>query len=100
MFEARVTLSSDGPVNVEVWDNTGNVLLARDSLPSTDGKQTVTLTVNATRDYRKPLYSGWGPFRAKFGGGPKGERLEVRVWTPGGDTVSVYSAQLRTLSHS
>ena len=99
MFEARVTLSSDGPANVEVWDNTGNVLLARDSLPSTDGKQTVTLPVNATRDYRKPLYSGWGPFRAKFGGGPKGERLEVRVWTPGGDTVSVYSAQLRTLSH-
>jgi Predicted membrane protein (DUF2079) len=99
-FQARVTLSSDGPVNVEVWDDTGNVLLSRDSLPSTDGKLTVTLPVNATGDYRKPLYSGWGPFRAKFGGGPEGERLEVRVWTPGGHTVSVYSAQLRTLSQA
>ena len=47
-FEALVTLASTGPVNVEVWDNTGNVLLARDSLPSTNGKQTVTLPVNAT----------------------------------------------------
>ncbi|MGI8447991.1 MAG: DUF2079 domain-containing protein [Streptosporangiaceae bacterium] len=99
-FQALVTLSSTAPVNVEVWDNTGNVLLARDSLPSTDGKQTITLPVDATRDYLKPLYSGWGPFSAKFGGGPKGERLEVRVWTPGGGTVNVYSAQLKTLSHS
>ncbi len=57
------------------------------------------LRVGRTR-WVLPLYSGWGPFRAKFGGGPKGERLEVRVWTPGGDTISVYSAQLRTLSHA
>lgn len=99
-FEARVTLSSTGPVNVEVWDNTGNVLLARDSLPSTNGKQTVTLLVNAGRDYRKPLYGGSWPFLAKFGGGPKGERLEVRVWSPGREIVNVYSAQLKTLSHS
>ena len=48
-FQARVTLSSSASVNVEVWDSTGNVLLARDSLPSTNGKQAVTLPVNATR---------------------------------------------------
>jgi hypothetical protein len=99
-FQALVTLSSTAPVNVEVWDNTGNVLLTRESLPSTDGKETITLPVNAARDYRKPLYGGWGLFQAKFGGGPKGERLEVRVWTPGGGTVNVYAAQLKTLSHS
>ena len=97
-FQALVTLSSTAPVNVEVWDNTGNVLLARDSLPSTAGEDTIVLPVNATRDYRKPLYGGWGPFQAKFGGGPKGERLEVRVWTPGGGTVNVYTAQLKTIS--
>ncbi|HEY9242098.1 MAG TPA: hypothetical protein VIP48_08970, partial [Streptosporangiaceae bacterium] len=98
-FEARVTLSAAGPVNVEVWDNTGNVLLSRDRVPYTHGKLTVTLPVNATRDYHHPLYGGWGPFQAKFGGGPKGQRIEVRVWSPGGETVNVYSAQLLTVSH-
>lgn len=98
-FEARVTLSADGPVNVEVWDNTGNVLLTRDSVPFTHGRITVALPVNAARDYHVPLYGGWGPFQAKFGGGPKGQRIEVRVWSPGGETVNVYSAQLLTVSH-
>ncbi len=97
-FEARVTLSTTGPVNVEVWDNTGNVMLARDAVPVTHGKLTVTLPVNATRDYHVPLYGGWGPFQAKFGGGPKGQRIEVRVWSPGGERVNVYSAQLLAVS--
>ena len=98
-FEAVVTLSSTGPVNVEVWDNTGNVLLARDRLPSTDGQQTLALPVDATHDYRQPPYGGWGPFRAKFGGGPLGQQLEVRVWSPGGETVNVYTAQLKSARH-
>lgn len=35
-----------------------------------------------------------GPFLAKFGGGPKAQRIEVRVWTPGGARVDVYGARL------
>jgi hypothetical protein len=93
-YQALVTLSATGPVNVEVWDNTGNVLLARRTLAGTTGTQTLALPVDAGHSYRRPPYSGWGPFRAKFGGGPRGERLEVRVWSPGGSTVNVYSAQL------
>ena len=92
-FRAAVTLSATGPVNVEVWDNTGNVLLARQSLPRTDGIQTVTLGV-AARNFPNFLYGGSGPFLAKFGGGPKTQQIEARVWTPGGSTVNVYSAQL------
>ncbi len=93
-YEAAVRLSARGPVNVEVWDNTGGVLLARRSLPGTDGIQSVTLPVDATTGYPAPLYAGWGPFRAKFGGGPKAQRIEVRVWTPGGAPVNVYGARL------
>jgi len=94
-LEASVTLSATGPVNVEVWNNTGRRLLARRHLPATQGIATITLPVNATTDYETALYGGWGPFRAKFGGGPHGERLEVRVWSPGGSgTVRVYRAQL------
>jgi Predicted membrane protein (DUF2079) len=92
-FRASVTLSAAGPVNVEVWDNTGNVLLARQSLPGSGGIQTVTLPVTAP-GYPNFLYGGWGPFLAKFGGGPKTQRIEVRVWTPGGAAVNVYAAQL------
>ena len=93
-YAASVRLSADGPVNVEVWNNTGNVLLARRSLPGTDGIQTLTLPVDATTGYPASLYGGWGLFRAKFGGGPKAQRIEVRVWTPGGPTANVYSARL------
>lgn len=93
-YDASVRLEARGPVNVEVWNNTGDVLLVRRSLPSTDGIQTITLPVDATTGYPAPLYAGWGPFQATFGGGPKAQRLEVRVWTPGGATVDVYQARL------
>jgi hypothetical protein len=50
--------------------------------------------VDATIAYRAGAYSGWGPFRADFIPPPEGERLEVRVWSPGAGTVNVYSADL------
>ena len=93
-YEASVTLSATGPVNVEVWDETGNTLLARRSIPSTSGVTSVAVPVDATTAYRARAYSGWGPFRADFVPPPPGERLEVRVWSPGGGTVNVYSADL------
>jgi hypothetical protein len=93
-----VTLSASGPVNVEVWNNTGDVLLARRSLPSTGGIESVTLAVNATTGYRAAGYGGWWPFRAQFASPPGYQRLEVRVWTPGGEIVNVYSARLIAVS--
>jgi hypothetical protein len=93
-YEAYVTLSASGPVNVEVWNNTGNSLLARLSVPVTDGVETVEVPVDATAGYRATAYSGWGPFRATFEAPPPGQRLEVRVWSPGGEAVNVYRARL------
>jgi hypothetical protein len=93
-YEADVTLSANGPVNVEVWNNTGNTLLARLSIPVTDGVETVRVPVAATASYRAAAYAGWGPFRATFEAPPPGQRLEVRVWSPGGDAVNVYGARL------
>jgi hypothetical protein len=40
------------------------------------------------------VFSGWGPFRAILLPPPSGNRLEVRVWSPGQETVNVYSAEL------
>ena len=93
-YEASVQLAARGPVNVEVWNNTGDVLLARRSLPGTDGIQIITLPVDALTGYPAPLYAGWGPFQAKFGDGIKPQRIEIRVWTPGSATVNVYQAGL------
>lgn len=92
-YQVSVRLSATGPVNVEVWDDTGNALLARRSVPATDGVTSVTLPVTATA-YRARAYAGWGPFRADFVLPPGGQRLEVRVWSPGGEMVNVYSASL------
>lgn len=93
-YNAEVTLSSTGPVNVEVWDDNTSVLLARRTIPSTGGSQQLALPVTAP-DARTPaVYSGWGPFRAVYEPAPAGQRIEVRVWSPGGSAVSVYSADL------
>jgi Predicted membrane protein (DUF2079) len=95
-YQAIVRLSATGPVNVEVWDDNGTGrLLARRIIPGTDGTQTISLPVNATARYRASVYPGWGPFQATFIAPPAGQRIEVRVWTPGSSTVNVYWASLR-----
>jgi hypothetical protein len=73
------------------------VLLARQSVPSTRGATTVTLPVAATTPYRVRAYAGWGLFRAGFTNPPPGQRLEVRIWSPGHESVNVYSAALATV---
>jgi hypothetical protein len=93
-YRAEVTLFSSGPVNVEVWNDTGNILLSRRTLIPTGGIEQVTLPVNAATPYRVAAYAGWGPFHADFVLPPAGERLEMRVWSPGGTLVDVYSADL------
>jgi hypothetical protein len=93
-YVAAVALSASAPVNVEVWDNTSNTLLARRTITATAGVEQVTLPVQAPDVPDAVSYSGWGPFRAEFVPPPSGQRLEVRVWSPGGGTVNVYSAQL------
>lgn len=95
-YVADVTLSASTAVNVEVWNNTSNKLLSRRSITATNGIRTVAVPVNATVPYRAASYSGWGPFRADYIQPPSGERLEVRVWSPGNASVNVYNADLIT----
>jgi hypothetical protein len=92
-YQASVTLSATAPVNVEVWDDNSGTLLTRRAIPATSGVQTVNLPVDAAA-YRAPIFGGWGPFVATLGRGPRGQRIEVRVWSPGGGTVNVYRARL------
>jgi Predicted membrane protein (DUF2079) len=93
-YVAEVTLATSGPVNVEVWNDTGNVLLARRTIVATGEPAPVTLAVDALTAYQPHTFSGWGPFRASFVPPPPGQLLEVRVWSPGRSMVNVYSAEL------
>jgi Predicted membrane protein (DUF2079) len=93
-YTAFVTLSATGPVNVEVWNDTGNTLLARRTIPATSGVESVAVPADATTAFRPKVYSGWGPFSGTFIPPPEGDRLEIRVWSPGDETVNVYRAEL------
>jgi hypothetical protein len=97
-YQAEVTLSANGLVNVEVWDDTSNTLLARRVIPSTSGVQQVTMPLDAPAAKDATIYSGWGPFRIEPRQPPAGHRVEVRVWSPGGEAVSVYSAGLSAVA--
>jgi Predicted membrane protein (DUF2079) len=93
-YQATVTLSASGPVNVEVWNDNGGVLLARRTVPAALGEQTETVSVAVPVRYPARSYSGWGPFRAEFVPPPPGQRLEIRVWAARGTAVRVYRARL------
>jgi hypothetical protein len=93
-YQATVELSTTVPVHVEVWDATGNVLLARRYVPPTNGFTATTLDVDARRTYPTHPYGGAGPFRILPVPPAPGDELEVRVWTAGGGLVSVSSVEL------
>ena len=98
-YLARVNLTATGPVNVEVWDDNGKgALLARRTVPGSRGRQVVTMPVDASAPAQAGLFTGWGPFSATFVPPKSGQRLEVRVWSPGRESVDVYRATLRQVS--
>ncbi len=95
-YTMQVVLSATGPANVEVWDDNGKgALLARRTITAAPGRQSVILPLSIATALRSKVYSGWGPFSAHFVSPVPGQRIEVRVWTDGGTTVNVYSAQIQ-----
>jgi hypothetical protein len=93
-FVASAAVSASGPVNVEVWNDNCGALLARRTVPATTGIDSITIPVQVAVACSAPVFSGWGPFRASMIAPPPGQRLEVRVWSPGHERVSVYSVSL------
>jgi len=93
-YQATVELSTSVGVHVEVWDATGNVLLARRDVPPTNGFAAVTLAVDARHSYPTHTYAGTGPFSILPVAPLPGDELEVRVWTAGGGLVSVSAVEL------
>lgn len=99
-YQATAVLSSTVPVNVEVWNVTGQVMVGRRSIPPTNGSAAVTFPVDATYSYPYDLYSGWGPFRIVPTQSSPGNQLEIRVRTPGRGLVNVSSLELIAIGGS
>lgn len=97
-YVASVSLSSSVPVKVEVWNATGQVLLARRNVPPTNGLQTTRILVNASRVYSPNVYTGAGVFRITYVPPRAGNRLEIRVWSPGGGAATVSALALRPVA--
>lgn len=97
-YRAQVTMSASAPVNVEVWDDTTNTLLARRTTTPTQGIEQIELPVIAPDAPNATSFDGWGPFHADFILPPPGQRIEIRVWSPGGVAVNVYNGGLTPAS--
>jgi Predicted membrane protein (DUF2079) len=97
-YRVDVTLSASAPVSVELWDDTTNQIVTRRTIAPTDGVQPVDLPLTVPTAPDASDFSGWGPFHANFVKPLAGQRIEVRVWSPGGAAVNVYSGDLTTAS--
>lgn len=95
-YQAGVALSSSGTVIVDVWNSSGNVLLARRQVPATNGLDEVLIPFQVSHEFPPYLYTGFGPFRLYRAPPPSRNAIEVRVWSPGGAEVNVYSI---TMTH-
>jgi hypothetical protein len=94
-YEATIVLSCTSAVNVEVWNSTASVLLARDSIASTNGLETISMSVATTKSYPTALFEGWGPFHAVSTPPPPGNQFEVRIWSAGGGGIDVQHVALQ-----
>lgn len=94
-YQARVTLSTSGPVTVEAWNATGNILLGQRHVAATHGSQVESFPVRLDHlSARSDGYAGWGPFRSPPAFTRPGNDIQLRVWQPGASQVAVYSLAL------
>lgn len=96
-YRANVTLSANIPVNIEVWNETSNTLLARRDITATNGLQNVSFGVDVTKlaGPQADTVSGSALFKIDPVQPTPGNSFEIRVWSPEGGGVSVYRLGLR-----
>lgn len=99
-YQADVSLSANIPVNVEVWNQTSDTLLARRQVPATNGLEAISFNFDLARLAPTKTVSGTGVFKIAPIAPAPGNSIEIRVWTPGNGSVSVYRIGVRQLGHS
>lgn len=98
-YQVKVRIAESGPTNLEVWNATGKVLLRRVALPATNGIENITVPFSVRHQYPLHVYKGIGLFRMDPPGGSSPyDNIELRVWTPGHEIVSVYSLKIERIA--
>jgi hypothetical protein len=93
-FDLQVRLSTSGPANVEMWNDDGDVLLARRIIPATRGIMIVDVPVANTHLFRARVATGSFIFKTHPVSPPPGNLLEARVYLPAGSVGTVYGVRL------
>ncbi|NNN21059.1 MAG: DUF2079 domain-containing protein [Acidimicrobiales bacterium] len=91
---AQVKLSDSGGVNVEMWDDSTNTLLAREQ-PSNNGIVQAALIQGVTPSANLPrvnsVLHGFGIWTVRAAPGPSGDLIEIRIYSNGSSPVTIYS---------
>lgn len=93
-YLATVRISATGPVNVEVWDDTANRLLARRGTTGSSRTWDVQLPFRIGHEKPAVIYQGVGTFRDFPVPQVRGDTIEVRIWTAGTAHVAIWSVTL------
>jgi hypothetical protein len=94
-YRLTVTLASSAACNVEVWDSTSETLLLRRRVPSLDAPAAIQAPVAVPAHNPVQPFSGWGPFSFSPRPPPSTDSIEVRVWTQGTGTVTLYEVEMQ-----
>ncbi|MCY0878159.1 MAG: DUF2079 domain-containing protein [Firmicutes bacterium] len=92
-YLADISLSSSSSVSVQIWNTTSKQLLAQRMIPNTE-KETLAIPFTVSRVVSFRDTEGWGPFVVSPIPTPKGNDIEVRIWTQGGTNTRVYSMRI------
>lgn len=91
-YQAYVSLQSNGPIQVSVWNDRVHEWLARKTFAATHGRDTLRVAFRVAHTFSHHRAAGTGPFH--YQSVPSTlkvpNNIEVRVWTPGHENVSVY----------
>jgi hypothetical protein len=92
---ATLKFSSSGSFDVQVWNDTTGQLLIGAKFGSTHGSiETRSISGDLKFGSSTPAYAGFGPFTVHPTEPPPGNVIEIRVSTPGGSQISLYSVGL------
>jgi hypothetical protein len=93
-YRAVVKLRTTTPINLEVWDNSTETMLARKSLSPTNSVVTIREHFQLTNVVGDHPYWGFGPWVIHPTPGPTGDQLEVRAYTDSGQGVYIYAVTI------
>ncbi len=98
-YNARLSLSSTAPANVEIWSDasSGDVLLAGRRVRSKHSRK-LTVPFAVKQPAPAPNSTGPVPFAYEPVPPPRGATVEVRVWTPGSGSTTVQTVDVQPSS--